>query len=171
MNDFGKYDPTTKQQIRNGIWELLYGQTAAQFTKRINKIILENSVFLRSSHASFIYKNVVYNCDPNPPPRARNRLAPQFIPAMQKILAEEKAIENEEMPYVAGFLTRVLNSSDSLYDSMLLFPPAVHQPVQGLLATTPSRPRLPEEIVAGLQREYASAIDLMKQRMVINLLY
>jgi hypothetical protein len=169
--DPNRPDPRIKQKIRDEIWQLLYGQTNAQITKKINKIIMENAVFLKASHASFIYKNVVYNCDPNPAPRARNRLAPQFVPAMQKILAEQKALENEEMPYVSGYLTHALNASDSLYDYLLLFPPAVHQPVQALLGKAPERPRLADEAIAAIQLRYQYAIELMKQRMVINLLY
>lgn len=166
-----QHDPRTKQQIKDVLYELLYTPIQKQFKARLDQIIVKNAVLGGYSHQSFMYKNVLYNCDHNAPPRKMNRLVIQMQPAMNEYLRELKQLNEKEMPYVLGYITQVLNSSNESHDYLRLLPPAVHHSIQGLINTGPCRgKKLPDETVALLQEKNLGPVQLMKNRMVTNLL-
>lgn len=171
MSDHLQHDPRTKQQIKDGLYDALYTPLQDEFRKRINAIIMKNAVLCGYGHASFLYKNTIYNCDPNPLPRAMNRLTPSLHPEMNAYLQDQKILNDQELPYVMGYINQVLNASNDLSDYLRLLPPAVHQPVQTLIDSCPCKAkRMSEETVQMLQAKNQAAIDLMKRRMVANLL-
>jgi len=100
-----------------------------------------------------------------------NRLHPQLHPVMNEYLKETKQLNEKELPYVLGFITQVLNSSNELHDYLRLLPQSVHHPVQSLIDTCPCRAKkLSDETVDLLQQKNQIPIRLIKQRMVNNLL-
>lgn len=166
-----QHDPRTKQQIKDVLYELLYTPIQKQFKQRLKQITVENAVLAGYTHNSFMYKNVLYNCDTNVLPRKMNRLVVQLQPAMNEYLKELKQLNEKELPYVLGFINQVLNSSNELHDYLRLLPPSVHYPIQGLINTCPCLgKKLTEETVALLQEKNLGPIQLMKNRMVTNLL-
>jgi hypothetical protein len=171
MTEQLQHDPRTKQQIKEAIYAFLYAPIEKQFKHRLDGLIIRNAVFCGYSHKSFMFKNVLYNCDTNPLPRKMNRLDAQFHGEMADLLKEQKDINEKEMPFVLGYINQVLNSSNDLHDYLRLLPQAVHGPVEALIATCPCRGRkLPDEAVDILQKKNQNPIELMKQRMVTNLL-
>lgn len=166
-----QHDPRTKQQIKDVIYGLLYSPIQAQFKQRLDTLIVKNTVIGGYTHKSFMFKNVLYNCDSTPLPRKMNRLVPQLTQEMNDYLADLKQVNEKEIPYVIGYINQVLNSSNDLCDYLRLLPEAVHAPLQKLIATCPCRnQKLPEEAVELLQSKNKASIDLMRQRMVTNLL-
>lgn len=166
-----QHDPRTKQQIKDVLYELLYTPIQKQFKQRLEQITVKNSVLGGYSHNSFMYKNVLYNCDTNVLPRKMNRLVIQLQPAMNEYLKELKQLNEKELPYVLGYINQVLNSSNELHDYLRLLPPSVHRPIEGLVNTCPCRgKKLPDETVALLQEKNLGSVQLMKNRMVTNLL-
>lgn len=166
-----QHDPRTKQQIKDVLYELLYRPIQKQLEGRLNQIIIKNTVQGSHTHKSFIYRNEIYNVDTAPLPRKMNRLLPQLQPEMDAYLRELKELNNSELPYVLGFINRVLNSSNELHDYLRVFPETIHGPIQHLINTCPCRARkLTEEQVNDLKANNQQAIDLLRQRMVINLL-
>ena len=118
-----------------------------------------------------MYKSVLYNCDNNVLPRKMNRLVIQLQPAMNEYLKELKQLNEKEMPYVLGYINQVLNSSNELHDYLRLLPPSVHHAIQGLINTCTCRgKKLPDKTVALLQEKNLGSVQLMKNRMVTNLL-
>lgn len=171
MEDHLLHDPRTKMQIKEILFEFLYGSVNEKFTKRLDNIIVQNTVLGGYSHSSFVYKGIFYAYDKTPPPRKMNRLMLQMQATMNDYLKELDELNSKELPYVVGFINQVLNSSNELHDYLRLFPASVHRPVQSLIDTCPCRnKKLSEESVLDIQDKNKNAIHMMKKRMVINLI-
>ena len=171
MNEQLQHDPRTKQQIKDALYEHLYKPIEKQFKQRLDQLIVKNAVLGGYSHKSFMYKNVLYNCDTDALPRKMNRLVLPLRNAMNEYLKEVKQLNEREMPYVLGFINQVLNSSNDLHDYLRLLPQAVHYPVQALIDSCPCRgKKLSDETIILLQSKNLASINMMKQRMVTNLL-
>lgn len=165
-----QHDPRNKQMIKNSLQSFLYEPAAQQFKTRLNTLVIRNSILAGYSHKSLTYKGDLYNCDNTKPPKKMNRIVPQLIPAMEDYLKDLKLLQQEEH-YVLGFITQVLNSSNSLQDYLRLLPAAVHRPVEKFIASCPCKEsKLTEETVLAFRNRNQQYIDLMKQRMVRNLL-
>ena len=171
MSEQLQHDPRTKKQIKDVLYEHLYSRIEKQFKHRLDTLIMRNAVLGGYSHKSFMYKNVLYNSDTNALPRKMNRLVVQLHPAMNDYLREAKQLNEKELPYVLGFVNQVLNSSNELHDYLRLLPQAVHHPLKKLIDTCPCKSKkLSEETVTMLRDKNQTSINLMKERMVINLL-
>ena len=171
MSEVLQHDPRMKSQIKDMLCNFLYEPVRKQFKHRLDTLISRNTAIIGASHQSFIYKGNLYNNDPSPVPRRLNRLVPQLVPEMDAYLADLKQLNDKEVPYVLGFINQVLNSSNDLHDYLRLLPSSVHQPIQKLIDSCPCRTKkLTDEQVQELQARNKQSIDLVKQRMVTNLL-
>lgn len=171
MSDHLQHDPRTKQQIKDGIYAFLYAPVEKQFKQRIDSLIVKNTVISGYTHKSFMFKNVFYTCDSDAPPRRMNRLHIKCQPDMLDYIRDLKQLNEKEMPFVLGYINQVLNSSNDLHDYLRLLPEAVHFPIQELINSCPCRTKsLSDETVALLKTKNQSPIDMMKSRMVTNLL-
>lgn len=171
MEDHLQHDPKTKQQIKEILFNFLYGPVEAHFKKELSAIILKNSALLNTTEHSFSYKGVTYSIDAPAVIRKMPRLNPTLYPVMDKYLKETKQLNNTELPYVLGFINQVLNSSNNLQDYLKLLPESVHGPIQQLIATCPCRLiELSPERIEHFKEKNKTPIDLIKQRMLTNLL-
>lgn len=171
MTEKLQHDPKTKQQIKDLLYEFLYTPVQKQFKTRLDALIIKNAVLGGYAHASFMYRNVLYNCDTNPLPRKMNRLVVQLQGDMAEYLKDLKQLNERELPYVLGYINQVLNSSNDLRDYLRLLPQSVHQPILTLIDTCPCQTnKLSDETVAMLQVKNQNTISMMKSRMVLNLL-
>lgn len=165
------HDPRTKQQIKDTLFSFLYGPVQGQFKKRLDAIILSNSQALSSPHLSFFYKGEVYCKEGEKLPRRMNKLIPQLHSAMNDYLKDLEEINEKEIPYVLGFINQVLNASNDLHDYLRVLPPIVHSPIQHLIDSCPCRTkRLTDTDVQDLLLRNTNSIELMKRRMVTNLI-
>ncbi len=165
------YDPLTKQQIKNGLMALLYEPIEDRLNRQVEELIVRNTLLGGYRHKSFVYRGKLYNADDEPPPIRQNKLLPQLRPELDKIAAEASKVCDEEMPYVLGFINQVLNSSNSLADYLQLFPEAVHEPIQKLIGSRPHyQGQLQPETIQSIKHKSARGIELMKQRLTLNLL-
>lgn len=157
--------------IKDLLYTFIYEPVQKQFKARLDAIITKNTQLLGASHNSFIYKGIVYSCDPAQQPRKMNRLVPQLESLMDAYLKETNHINTHEAPYVLGFIIQVLNSSNDLQDYLKIFPSSIHRPIEDLITSCPCRSKqLTEEDIITLQIRNANSITMMKKRMVINLL-
>ena len=171
MEEQLQHDPRTKSQIKDLLYAFLYTPVQNHFKKRIDTLIVRNTTILGAGHKSFTYKGAFYECDTTHPPRKMNRLVPQLIPDMEDYLADLKQLNENELPFVLGFINQVLNASNDLHDYLRLLPQSVHQPIEKLIATYPCRAKqLTDEDVDNIQTKNHQSIALMKERMVANLL-
>lgn len=167
-----EHDPRTKQQIKDMLYEFLYAPVTRHFRSRIETLIDRNTMMGGYTHKHFIYKGVVYNSDVTQPPMRKNRLVAQLRDPMEEYLADADEINNKDLPFIIGFITQVLNSSNNLSDYLRVLPEALHSPIQALQATCPCRSTsLMEEKVEQLKANNAHAINLIKKRLVTNLLF
>lgn len=166
-----QHDPRTKQQLKDMLYEFLYGPVQKQYEQILHGIITRNTVATKSGHKSFIYKGVVYNMDTAALPRKMNRLIPALVPDMNAYLAEVTRLNTQEVPYVVGFITQVLNSSNNFQDYLKVFPSVLHPILEKVIASCPCRHQklTPDEIQA-IHNKNQKSIDLMKQRVVTNLI-
>jgi hypothetical protein len=166
-----QYDPRTKQQIKDTLYDFLYTPVQKQFKTRLDTIIIRNTLLAGHGHKSFNYKGEVYTCDVGAPPRVWNRLLPQLRPQMDEYLKDLKELNEKELPYVIGFINQVLNVSNEFGDYLRLLPDSVHHPLQEIISTCPcQRHKLSDESVLQMQVQNKTPIDMMKARMVTNLL-
>ena len=171
MEEQLQHAPRTKQQIKDLLYAFLYAPVQQQFKHRLDALITRNTVIQGATHKSFIYKGIVYACDSSPVPRRMNRLAIQLVPDMDEYLADLKQLNDKEVPYVVGFINQVLNASNDLHDYLRVLPKSLHPPIQKLIDSCPYRTKkLTDAEVQEMQSRNQHYIDLVKQRMVTNLL-
>jgi hypothetical protein len=165
------HDPRTKQQIKEVLYSFLYSPIQKQFKTRLDTLIIRNTLLGRYGHKSFTYKGEHYSCDTTPAPRKANRLVKELLVTMEEYLNDVRNINDTEMPYVIGYINQVLNASNDLPDYLRLLPAALHRPVEEVMSTCPCRTkRLTDDEVFSIQEKNKHCIDLIKQRMVINLI-
>ena len=166
-----QYDPRTKQQIKDALYDFLYTPVQNQFKLRLDTIIIRNTILAGHGHKSFNYKGEHYNCDTGPMPRVWNRLLPQMRPQMDDYLRELKELNELELPYVVGYINKVLNASSEFGDYLQLLPESTHRPIEQMISTCSCHNRqLSEEQVNDLRNQNTTSISMMKARMVKNLL-
>ena len=166
-----QHDPRTKQLIKDTLYEFLYRPIENQFKNRLEVLIVRNTLLGGYSHKSFNYKGVLYSSDNGAPPRKSNRLMLQLKPAMDGYLFDLKQLNEKELPFVIGFINQVLNASNDLQDYLHIFPESIHQPLEKLIATCPCQAKqLSDEKIVELREKNQASINMMKARMVTNLL-
>ena len=166
-----EHDPKTKQGIKDALYAYLYDPVTKQFKARLETIIVRNTLAGGFSHKHFLYKGHTYNADSSPPPLRKNRLLPAFRDEMESYLKDLDQLNNHELPYVLGFINQVLNASTDLADYLRVLPESIHQPLRSLVATCPCRTtKLTESKVEQLVAKNMEPIELMKRRLVTNLL-
>jgi hypothetical protein len=166
-----QHDPRTKQQIKDALYNALYAPVKVRMHDRLGRIIVNNTLIIRSSHKSFSYKGTIYSHDSSPLPRKANRLHLSLHREMDEYLKELRNLNEKEVPYVVGYLNQVLNSSNHLCDYYRLLPDALHPVLKKIIETCPCTGNdLPEEKVKMIQETNQQSLTLMKERLVINLI-
>jgi len=172
MTDELVYDPKTKAMIKDKIFDFLYAPVNKDFAKRLKTIIIKNSTLHGNGQLWLSYKGEYYHTgEEQRRPRPVNRLKPELKVLMDEYLEDLARLNDKELPYVLGFINQVLNSSNSLQDYFKIFPESMHKPIKQLLEKCACREqRLHDEMVEDLKRKNSIPIELMKKRMVLNLL-
>lgn len=166
-----QHDPRTKLQIKEALYEFLYGPVQKRNEQQLHQIIMQNMLLIKGSHASFIYKDVFYTNESTSPPRKMNRLHPSLVPAMEDYLKDTNLVNSQEMPYVVGFINQVLNASNNFEDYLKAFPSVLHPPLEKLIASCPYHNRkLTDKEIEKIQAKNSKQIDMIKQRLVTNLI-
>lgn len=166
-----EHDPRTKSLIKDALYDYLYLPVQRQFKARIETLITRNTVMGGYSHKHFVYKGVVYSAEATPPALKKNRLMPALRADMEEYLRDLHMLNNNELPYVIGFINQILNASNDLTDYLRALPESVHYPLEQLQATCPCRSTsLSDEKIEQLKVKNKDSIDLMKQRLARNLL-
>lgn len=167
------YDPRTKQLIKDKIYAHLYEPTKQQFMKRLKGIVQQNATLHQNAQVAFRYNGEVYFDQEYKPPFAQpiNQLHPSLHSLMDEYLKDLDKLNSEELPYVLNYITQVLNSSDHLPDYFKLFPSSVHSVIQELIDNCVCRAdAITPERAEAIKSKNTVPIELMKQRMVLNLL-
>lgn len=162
-------DARIKVQIKDALYEFLYAPVKRHYTSRLNHIIIRNTVINKNAEKTFHYRGVQYHCEDGVhPPRKWNKLHPDLKMDMDEYLKEMNQIYNNEVPLVVGCITQILNSSNCLADYLRVLPDSAHAALREF--TSEGLTQLSDERVEQLQKQHKTSIDLMKARMVTNLL-
>ncbi|MCM2973762.1 hypothetical protein [Larsenimonas suaedae] len=166
-----QFDPRTKQQIKDKLHDTIYGPMEQKFETRLHGIIRDNTKLLRSSYFSFIYDGQTYVLNGQEIlPRRMNRLHESLTERMDEYLADLNRLNAYEMPYVLGYITSVLNTSDNINDYIKLLPEPLHQPLQELIDSCGCRiSDLSDARVEELRARHEVPIQLIRERFVLNL--
>ena len=171
MSDPLQYDPRTKMQVKELLYQTLYAPVDKHFKKRIDALITKNSSLVNSPHRSFVYRGELYTLENSKPPVKFNRLVPELKPLMEAYLKDIKVLNEHELPYVMNYFNQVLNSSDSLKDYLHTLPTYLHPALNKLITTCPCRAcTLSEDSIEALNTKNSESISLMGQRMAKNLI-
>ncbi len=101
----------------------------------------------------------------------RNPLVATLRPMVDQYLLDRKKLNEEELPFVLGFINTALNSSNSFPDYLRLLPEAVHKPIQELAQTcTCCTANLSEARIEDITKRSQLSISMMKERVIRNLL-
>lgn len=166
-----RHESACKLHIKNALYAYLYEPLHKASQHKLEEIIIRNTVLIKGTHRSFVYKGVYYTCEATPGPRKANRLDPRMKGEMDKYLKDLEAVNDLEIPYVVNYINRVLNSSDDLQDYFHLLPDGLHPIVQKFISSCPCRHgHLSETEVEQITKENTKSLELMKIRMTTNLL-
>lgn len=160
-----------KSQIKDEIHRYLYGSVMEQLNKRVDLIIYKNAAILKHSHMSFNYCGEFYSCDLNKAPRIKQQLDISLHTIMEEYIKDATQLDEEESPYVMGYINQVLNSSINATNYLFLLPDALHQTIKSFYTPFEYSPdwvnnKRNNDILANNQ----AAISMIKQRLVLNLI-
>jgi len=164
------YDPRSKKLIRDTLYDFLYQPVNDSFQKRLDTIIEGNSLRMNNAQQHMLYQGELYSMSKaGVVERPTNRCHQDILPLMKDYVEDLDRLNQKEVPYVLGYITQVLNSSESLQDYLKLLPESVHNPLKKLSCPYKHETLKPDRIEA-IQEKNHQAIALIKQRMVENLL-
>lgn len=158
-----------RTQLRDAFLQWLYKPMLEQLQQQIVAIIKENAAIQWLPHYSFMYKGQLWAIQTQAP-RKSQKLHDSLIGRMEAYLQERRELEQEQSQCLAGIL-RILNAIKDPRDCLRILPETLHQPLVPLLAEYPDAPSLlPEDSILQLREDNAPYINIMKQRLVLNLL-
>ena len=171
MSNELQYDPQTKRNIKDLLFNYLYEPAISQFKSRLEAIISKNCTLNNTESRAFHYKGKQYASEHATFPVKRIRLHSLLHETMNNYVEELNKLNDYELPYVLGFLGQVLNSSDALPDYIGALPEAIHRPLMNLASQCPCKTgKLSQEAILDLKIRNQAPITLIKQRLVMNLL-
>lgn len=163
------YEPKLKYQIKRRIWEVLFTPVEKNLENQLEAIASKNCQLQGLSHKSFLYKGVKFNADTTPPLLRSNYLAPSLKPEMEDYLNKVKDCRDREEVLIMGYITMVLNLCTHPRNYLRFLPSGLHPHVEDLLRTSPESD-LDEEIVQEVLKNNQKPIQMIKERMALNLL-
>lgn len=159
---------TLKYAIKQELVNFLFDYPIEQLKTRLFNLIKRNTVISGFSQECFTYRGGLYDNNVMGRLPHGNKLVKELIPIMDEYLADYYQLHNKEIPLVTNFITKILNQSSSPQDYLRIFPDCVHTPILKFNISTPLE--LIEDEVVSLKEQHKEEIDLMKQRLVLNLI-
>lgn len=161
-----------KLKVREALLDFIYSPVLKRNEKALKELIDENDALVGVQYFGFVYRNKFHTQSRyNRPPQNIPKLFNSLHARMDEILDEERFIEREERPLIAGYLQKWLNSSD---DAEVLFqrlPTALRRPFQQVLDTEGMK--LPDVDMDDAAHELGigeRALDALKVRLMTNLI-
>lgn len=165
------HNPRLKSQMKKLILAILYEPYELGRRKVLNEIIQRNCVLQKISLDMFTYKGSYFSYSPIPTRLPKPKLHPDLHVKMDAWLAEEQSMSLIERPYIDGYVTSVLNSSNEVGDWLRLLPDSIQGSIRTLLLGNVTYPTdLPDEEIIRILEVNSLSIQLMKERMARNLL-
>lgn len=170
------YGPETKAHIKDTIYEALYQRVDEKFSNQLDALILENSGLNQNQQYLMKYRGEIkyhsrYSKDTRVPASKINALHVSLEPHYLALMKEKDRINNDELPFVLGYVNQVLNVSNGFEDYYKLFPSLLHPILDKLKRDCPCRnEELPQELIDSMLTQSQKAISMLEQRAMTNLL-
>lgn len=121
-------------------------------------------------HKSFVYSGLWYSEDSDPGPRIKNVLSPELTESFKQARNEILSVSELEVPYVKGCITAALNLSNSFPDYVRTLPDALAPKIKEYAFSFHAQGILTQEQVDTFKSNHAHSLNLLRQRLVRNLL-
>lgn len=154
--------------------KLLYVKPLDDIRKRLYALGDHNGQLVGNQQRCFLYRGEMFAVECYPKgkvPRPINWLRPELHADMQRLQDEKHEIENLEMPYVLGYLQRVMQVARTQRDYLALIPNVLHAPIKKhATAFANYLEDLPDTEVAAFLQDNDRYLGKLKERMTFNLL-
>jgi hypothetical protein len=166
------YDAGLKLRIRQAIYDDIYGLAETRFKETLQDIIERNSDIHKNEQHCFKYKGHIYTNEAfSKIPRPINWLDQSLYTEMDKYLNSLEEMRDVEMPYVLGYLNKVLRATESFQDYYQLFPSSIHPILKRIEDTCPCKQSsLSEDSVTTIKSGNEIAINKIHKRMTMNMI-
>lgn len=160
-----------KYNLKNALLLKLYNPSSKAFTKECEDLVLQNNV-LKGVHASsFLYRGTTYPVLQKLGLKSSYALHPSLEEKFVTVLYPFDEIQKFEVPLVAGFIIHVLNSSDCWEDYLKVFPETLHPLIEEWWFHFKWKiPTLTEAAIADILDKHSKGLQLLRARLVWNLL-
>lgn len=162
----------SKLYLKVKLTDFIYAPMQKQFLENLSKIIKRNSIIWGNYQEAMWYRGELYHTvEWQPSLVPINRLHDSLVEEMEKYLADMDQVNCEEKPYIDNFLTRILNTVNSVEECKLFFPDALHPILDKFEDVFPNKDFLLDNTeIETLQQETHTSASLLKQRLVYNLI-
>lgn len=167
------YSPESKQNIKDAIYTALYAQVNERYQAALDKLIHRNSVICGNTQDAVWHKGTIYRTQTAPlhTPKPVNKLDASLFQEFNELEDSRNYLNTQEMPYVIGYVNQILNSTASFEDYYDLLPDALHGVLDKMQQQCPCRTQeLTQDVVEALKAQNQKPLDLLRQRLVSNLL-
>lgn len=161
-----------KLKVREALLAYVYGPVLKRNELRLKELIDENDALVGVQYFGFVYRNRFHTQTRyTRPPQNIPRLFSSLHARMDEILDEERIIEREERPLIAGYLQKWLNSSDDAEQLFQRLPTALRAPFQELLITEGMQlPDVDMDEAAQVLGIGERSLDALKVRLMTNII-
>lgn len=161
-------DPTKKYNVRLMLEEFIYKPAEAQLEKKLNALMNSHSIDDPHRSMAFMFKGQVYAPKDYRSPGKITLLSRRLYPNMEEWLKESNKLQ-EEKTKASNYLTCILNEAKNLADLQALLPECLHSGLSRIGSTSDPSLLTPEHIEA-VNHQHTDSIQMIKERLVLNLL-
>lgn len=160
-----------KQDILKSVFAFIYDKAQERSKSRLEAIITKNTAIIGSGDLVLFYKGEHHSCrNAKRTVRKTNSLVPALKPFMEEWLIEREALKTESS-LVTAFLASGLNISNNVSDYPRIFPDCLHTALQPFLSHPNHSEPISDASIRAFQESNHRAISLIKQRLMLNVIY
>ena len=163
-------DPGVKYRIKEALINFLYAPAFNRLQEKLDHLIVKNTLIGKYSEKAFTYKGRYYGSGDPPKSLRVNRLVPELVDEMDEYLAEGRELTEKELPYVAGYIIKILNYSNSIEIYKRLLPDYLHAIIDNAAQFIPCLDSVSDAEIESIKQNHAYPLELMAKRMALNLL-
>jgi len=161
-------DPTKKYNVRLMLEEFIYKPAETKLEKKLNAIMNSHSIDDPHRSMAFMFKGQVYAPKDYRSPGKITLLSRRLYPNMEEWLKETNKLQEEKIK-ASNYLTCILNEAENLADLQALLPECLH-PGLGITGSASHSSLLTPEHIEAVNHQHTDSIQMIKERLVLNLL-
>lgn len=151
------------------VMDFIYEPSDKKKEAKLEKIIEKNSFLDQEGNMAFMYKGEVYTSNNHYYPRGRVKLLHKSLNAEMDFLIKEDRELQREKEAVRNYLVCIMLISIRPADLKVMLPDFLHPAIKDLHAAEGTS-SITQEDMESLQRDSASILTSIKQRLILNLI-